>query len=312
MSLEVQLQTISSALDFAKAQQMTIVDASNTARLATYIVRNQKRVARPIRGLWRAMAELVTPEEAKRAIRVGGLPVEWRTEWERTITSFVREDFNRILEGVFIEVGEAVARRVNALPRKEFEFRPTQQRVIREIEAHGGDLITRLLRAQLEAIKAALLEYVVAEGLTPFELAKRLRNLVGLTEGYANAVLRLERELTAAGLARDAIAKQIEKYAAFLHKVRAEMIARTELSFGYNRGQLEAILQAREEGWLAGEVVKIWTTTGQTGRVCEDCEELDGQALPLDGTFSAGDHEPVESPPLHPQCGCSLTYETRR
>lgn len=303
-----ELQSISAALDFAKVQRVTIVDASNTARLAAYIVRNRKKVSRPFLSLWRDMAEFMTPEEAKRAIRVGGLPVEWRKEWERAIGEFVRGDLKRIQTAVFSEVGEEVARRVNALPRKGFAFHATRDRVQERIETHGAELITQVTEAQILAARAALLQYVVTEALTPFELAKRLRNFIGLTERYANAVLRLERDLVAEGLARDVIARQVEKYAEFLHKVRAENIARTELSFGYNAGQLEAIRQAREDGWLVGDVYKKWNTTGQTGRVCDECEELDGEEVRENEAFSAG----IEAPPLHPQCGCGLSYETRR
>lgn len=308
MSLEVQLQTISSALDFAKAQRVTIIDASNTARLAAYVVRNRKRISRPLLSLWRTMAGFMTPEEAKRAIRVGDVPVEWKKEFEQRIREFVRDDLKRIETAIFSEVGEEVARRVNALPRKEFAFHATRDRVQQRIEDHGAELVTRVTEAQILAARAALLEYVVTAALTPFELAKRLRNFIGLTERYANAVLRLERDLIAEGLARDVIEKQISRYAEFLHKVRAENIARTELSFGYNYGQLEAIGQAREDGWLLGEVRKTWNTTGQTGRVCEDCEELDGEEVGVDEDFSAG----VAAPPLHPSCGCGLSYETRR
>ena len=303
-----QLQSISSALDFAKAQRVTIIDASNTARLASYIVRNRKKVSRPVLGLWRGMAEFITPAEAKRAIRVGDVPVEWKKEFERAIGEFVKDDLGRIQTAIFAEVGDEVARRVNAIRRKDFAFSATRQRVQERIEAHGGELITRVTKAQILAARAALLEYVVTEALTPFELAKRLRLFIGLTERYANAVLRLERNLLAGGLSRDVIAGQVEKYATFLHKVRAENIARTELSFGYNHGQLAAIGQAREDGWLVGEIIKKWNTTGQTGRVCEECEAMDGEEVRENEAFSAG----VEAPPLHTCCGCGLSYETRR
>ncbi len=303
-----ELQAISSALDFAKADRVTIIDASNTARLAAYITRNGGRVSRPLRAHWRAMAEFITVEEAKRAIRVGDVPVEWKREFERAIGEFVRGDFRRAQMNVLSEVGEATARRVNSLPRKEFVFGATRERVLKYVEEYGGKLITRLVEIQVLAAKVALLQYIVTEALTPYELAKRLRHFIGLTDRYAQAVLRLERGLVAEGLAKDVIGRQVEKYATFLHKVRAENIARTELGNAYNRGQLEAIFQAREDGWIVGEVWKIWVTTGQSGRVCPDCEALDGEAVRLEEQFSAG----VDAPLLHPQCGCSLAYETRR
>jgi len=303
-----QLQSILSTLDFAKAARVVIIDASNTARLAAYIVRNRKKVTRPVRALWRGMAELITPEEAKRATRVGGLPVEWIKEWERAIGEFAAGDLKRVQTVIFSEVGEAVARRVNALPRKEFVFGTTRQRILDVIKSHGAEFVTNQTQVQIKAINTALMRYVQFEAMTPFELAKRLKNLTGLTERYAKAVLRLEQDLVRQGLADEAIAKQVERYAEFLHKVRAENISRTELSFGYNHGQLEAIGQAREDGWLVGDVYKKWNTTGQTGRVCDECEELDGEEVRENEAFSAG----VEAPPLHPSCGCGLSYEARR
>lgn len=301
------LQKIAEALEYAQAGQ-TIIDASNTARLAAYVVRNRKKVTRPVRALWRGMAEFMTPEEAKRAIRIGGLPIEWRKEWERVITAFVGGEIGRIQEAIFAEVGEEVARRINRLPQKEFVFGTTTQRILDVIKDHGAELVTNSTQAQIKAINVALMRYVQFEAMTPFELARRLRNYIGLTERYANAVVRLEQDLISQELGRDVIAKQVERYTDFLHKVRAENISRTELSFGYNHGQLEAIGQARDGGWLQGEVRKKWNTTGQSGRVCEECEELDGEEVGVDEDFSAG----VAAPPLHPSCGCGLSYEVRR
>ena len=301
------LQAITEMLEYMQAGR-TIIDVSNTAKLAVYIAQRSRRMSRPLRALWRAMAEFMTPEEAKRAIRVGGVPIEWRKEFERAIGKFVRDDLKRIETDIFEEVGNGVARRVNVLPRKEFTFQATHGRVQERIANHGAELLTRSTEAQIAAARIALLEYVVAEALTPFELAKRLRNFIGLTERYADAVLRLERSLIAEGLAKDIIAGQVERYATFLHKVRAENIARTELSFGYNYGQLEAIRQAKEDGWLKGEVRKRWVTTGQAGRVCEECEALDGEQVRESEMFSVG----VEAPPLHPSCSCCLSYEARR
>jgi hypothetical protein len=304
----IELQTLSSPPRYLMAQGQTIIDPSNTARLASYIARNSQKVARPFRSLWSSMAEFLTPAEAKRAIRIGGMPPEWQKEFERAIREFVLEDVARIQTAIFSEVGKDVARRVNALPRKDFAFNATRQRVQQRIETHGAELVTRSVEAQILALRAALLEYVVTEAMTPFTLAKKLRLFIGLTERYSRAVLRLERDLVMEGLAPNMVASQVERYAAFLHKVRAENIARTELSFGYNFGQLEAINQASESGWLLGEVFKKWNTTGQSGRVCEDCEALDGEEVRQEEVFSAG----VEAPPLHPQCGCGLSYETRR
>ena len=78
---------------------------------------------------------------------------------------------------------------------------------------------------------------------------------------------------------------------------RALVIARTEVSFAHNQGQLEG---AKESG-LA---YKAWYAADDEAE-CEDCQgNADEGVLEISDGFSSGD----DAPPVHPNCRCSLVY----
>lgn len=106
----------------------------------------------------------------------------------------------------------------------------------------------------------------------------------------------------------DAVAEALEgegidsAYDAILAAVgddaRADMIARTEIMDASNEGLAQSWDQAVEAGLLSGNELKVWIATSGC---CSDCEELDGEEVPMKEDFSCGD-----DPPLHPNCRCTM------
>jgi SPP1 gp7 family putative phage head morphogenesis protein len=97
-------------------------------------------------------------------------------------------------------------------------------------------------------------------------------------------------------------------------RARAEMIARTETARAQEAGRH---YQAQD----AGAVRKVWSADAAC---CEFCAEVDGKTVDIesdffsqgdqiklddDGPKMALDYEDVGYPPLHPNCGCTLTYD---
>ena len=83
-------------------------------------------------------------------------------------------------------------------------------------------------------------------------------------------------------------------------KVRAKMIAVTEVTNSYAGGNLET--------WRASGLVekKRWNTAGTD--VCPICVGLDQQVVPLNATFiSDYDGSVYDRPPAHPRCKCWVT-----
>lgn len=81
---------------------------------------------------------------------------------------------------------------------------------------------------------------------------------------------------------------------------RARRIARTEALRGANWGTLE--------GYRQSDIVKykVWLAAVDA---CEYCEAINGTKKKLDELFTVGPWE-VQAPPAHPNCRCTLTYET--
>jgi hypothetical protein len=91
-------------------------------------------------------------------------------------------------------------------------------------------------------------------------------------------------------------------------KSRAQTIARTETSRAVHSASLES---ARQSGVVAG---KQWLLSSNA---CEQCQaaaaKTESDAIPLDAEFDhhAGNptYASIVSPPLHPHCRCSVTYQ---
>lgn len=81
-------------------------------------------------------------------------------------------------------------------------------------------------------------------------------------------------------------------------KVRAKRIAVTEVTNAYAGGNLET--------WKASEVVdyKRWYTAGTD--VCDVCQSLEGQEVPLSAMFIADDGSMYYRPPAHVNCKCYM------
>lgn len=120
----------------------------------------------------------------------------------------------------------------------------------------------------------------------------------------------LANELSETSLERiqDAIARALEgdgldaAYDDILDAVgdeaRADMIARTEIMDAANQGLAQSWNDARDEGLLPPDTMKVWIATSGA---CDDCDALDGEEVLFDDDFSSGD----DMPPAHPNCRCT-------
>lgn len=94
------------------------------------------------------------------------------------------------------------------------------------------------------------------------------------------------------GLSNDDLAAMLEENYAF-SETRAETIARTETALADCRGNLVLYTKSGlvdSKQWITG------------AGCCEDCQEVDGETVALDGMFSIG----VDAPPAHPNCRCDF------
>jgi len=170
-----------------------------------------------------------------------------------------------------------------------------KDRVLRFVELEwqkrGASLITKINNEQREVLQFVLNYYMTAEPVSPYDLSRKLRPFIGLTEPQAQRLQKLAEELSKE-MSPAQVQKALEKYSQQMIRYRAKVIARTELNYAYNHGAI-----ANMNDITAGadiKVKKVWLTT-EDDRLCEECMAMDGKEADLNGSFGE-----VDAPPLHP------------
>jgi SPP1 gp7 family putative phage head morphogenesis protein len=189
-----------------------------------------------------------------------------------------------------------------------YAFNQTNPEAARWARQQSARLVVEISSATRQAIRA-IIRQAFDHGLPPAQSAKLIRDVIGLTQRQALAVMNYQVKLMANGVPPARAALMAEKYAAKLHRMRALTIARTETMAASNEGQQQLWDQAMENGYLDPRMHKIWIATGgsKTG-TCNICLSLDGEIVPLDEAFSIGGN-----PPAHPRCRCSMgLYDPKR
>lgn len=112
-----------------------------------------------------------------------------------------------------------------------------------------------------------------------------------ITEGTRDMLRSLTQQAIDGGWSNDEFANAIKDSTAFSDS-RAETIARTESAFADTHGNIE--------GWRASGVVDKKQFLAAPD-CCDECQDLDGEVVGLDDTFSDGS----DGAPLHPKCRCA-------
>lgn len=279
--------------------------------LRGYLNNREPKIVRWLVNTWNAEREAIKYEELEYATTNKEVPLEWLLQWQQDYAEFIKSVLDPEWRGAIKSAGGHIERRIREVFQtgENFSFTPTGQRIEQWIQTRGGELIAQLSQTQLDAVRAILRHYTVEVPVSPQELGRILRPVIGLTEKQAKAVQRFRESLLAEGINQRQAERQALKYAGQLHRFRALRIARTELAFAYNQGQYEAIRQAQEAGMLQGRIAKEWMTADDE-RVCEHCGPLDGQVIGFEETFPGGTKTmpEIQTPPAHPLCRCTVGY----
>lgn len=196
-------------------------------------------------------------------------------------------------------IEEAMSEGAAATGVPGMSFDRANPEAIRWAKDRAGELVTQVTEQSRAAVRKIIARAVEGK-LTPREAARMIRNVVGLTELQADAVLNLQVRLLSQGKLAEAVQKAGDRYAARLLRYRAETIARTETVAAANEGQLQLWRQAQANGLLKANARRQWITTPDE-RLCPVCRPLNGKTAPLDGPFPGG----FMNPPAHPNCRCA-------
>lgn len=193
----------------------------------------------------------------------------------------------------------AVARRVNA---PAFRFDGGNPSAARAAQRYAARMVVEISHETMMALRAIVVRSI-REGIPPYDAARMIRPLIGLTTQQAQAVMNYRQGLIDLGLDSMRVNTLVDRYAARKLRERAETIARTETMKALNTGAREAWRQAQKTGLLGPGAVKEWITTPDE-RLCPVCQPMDGVQVPLGEPFRTG-NGPLQGPPAHPRCRCA-------
>ncbi len=190
-------------------------------------------------------------------------------------------------------------------------FDVTDPRAIAWAQRRAGQLIVEITDQQRGLVRNLITE-ALRDGITVDATAARVRQVVGLTDRYAQAVTnsraRTFESLLKAGLNPAQAAARADQladaYRQRLLQSRATTIARTEILAASNQGRYLAWQQGVEEGLIHPDSVKEWRTApamSRYGPPCVHCLPYNGIRTRWDQPFSNG----AMMPPLHPNCRCT-------
>jgi hypothetical protein len=224
----------------------------------------------------------------------------------------LREGFLRAYRQAIHDAGRAHA---EILPRRHlkkillddlavefgYSFNITNPRTVAWIERAADVSALNLLLGEQVGLRS-ILTRMFTEGIPPRAAARMIRDTVGLTPQYRQAVSNYARGLLERGYDIDYTLRKVSVYARRLRQQRAETIARTESIRASAKGQQEMWDQAVESGILDPmDVRKQWKVT-RDERLCPICAPLSDIMRRVNEPF------PTEGgmPPAHPNCRCAV------
>jgi SPP1 gp7 family putative phage head morphogenesis protein len=196
------------------------------------------------------------------------------------------------------------------------QFDVTNPEAVIFAEEHAAELVTAVTAETREAVNE-IVQRMFVEGIPPKQAAPLIKQVVGLTEKQANAVVNLHQRILTSpgkriyagktpirvpktGMSTEQLNRTLQKYSDKLQRQRAMNIARTETVKAANEGQMELWRQAQAAGRLPKVIKHEWIAS-PTERTCDICINANGEVKVVGELFSTG----TTNPPAHPSCRCS-------
>ena len=286
----------------------------NTAR-AQAILEREIRNSTPAliaatNKMWRAQIAELSDEVIAKAALTGDLPdsviASWEAETVALATATMVPQWDRSSRIGFAQLSEGIKRRFGST----IAFDDLRARIAEWVDARSLELINGMTGGQLTAIRETLKHYTVVEPISARDLGYILRRITPLSPRDAGAVRKFRDALAKQKLSSSVINRQVASYTTRLRRARALTIARTEVSFAYNRATMDTMREAQIQGKVRGVIVKRWWTA-LDNKVSTWCQGLHGVVVGLEGSYPATNKRAPNTltPPAHPNCRCSLLYE---
>lgn len=256
-------------------------------------------------SLWTTVRDRISPTDLALRLERDGSHAEtvpWGDIRDQLTTIYISHLGSLAKKTAIETVPSTLAVRFADPVETSLEFR---LRLLRAEEYLGGPefqrILTTLTSQEVEAVRQ-LLETSFSQGIAPLEIAAQIKNAIGLTPEYLQAISRYSRNLTVPDARRELLT---ERYRNKLLRYRAETIARTETIRAANIGQLRSWRTAADQGLLpANRTRRLWIITPDD-KLCGRCLSLRDTTTTLSGVYRVGSLY-VTTPPAHPRCRCAM------
>ena len=198
------------------------------------------------------------------------------------------------------------AEAIGAAPGISYGFDLTNPQAIAWVRTHGAALVTEVTDSTRLGIRA-LVDVAFREGVAPRDLARNIREVIGLHSRQVEAVQHFRARLTAEEVAPEVVDRRAGRYAQAQLRSRAQTIARTETLTASNQGQLALWEAARAQGHLDPATTRrVWLTTPDDLLDTEICEKMTDVETGLGDPWTLPDGRKVMIPTQsHPRCRCA-------
>ena len=285
MSVE-QLQQISEAIDvfFVKARRRE----RSLANFRRLLQANKRKLLLAVSEWMKLMIDQLQKGLNQVKGKKPRLTAERLADWK-----YVREQGEMILKPVLLQVlgvgGNAIVGRKIV---KQERFDPIGVEAVGWATEHSAELVTEVATETKKAIRTFIADGVNA-GKSIQNIASELRPVVGLTDRYGGAVGKFATELYTkpkySALSNAQRGSKIERYANKLHRVRTEMIARTETR--------NALWEGTFQGYGQMGIKRVEGVSGPGA--CDWCiDNIDGKV------YTLGEARSVAAD-SHPSCACA-------
>jgi hypothetical protein len=185
-----------------------------------------------------------------------------------------------------------------------FSFDGKNEAAQKQAKLRAARMVTRVSKETKEAVRALVVR-AIRDGIPPYEAARMIKSMVGLTALQAQGAMNYRASLIEQGHTLDRVDKLTDKYTERKIKERAWTIARTEIMDALNAGAEESWRQAKKKGFLSADAKKEFIVTGDE-RLCPVCGGMEDQQQPIDKPFITATGKPIRNPPVHPRCRCTM------
>lgn len=265
--------------------------------LDSFIDYNSPKLCTFLNHTWKKQQQAITYKQIREAIFAGQLDMGYLAQWQQDYSKFINQAYAPIAQSAV----EASAKALEGIIGQGAEA-ITHKHMGAFIKYQGGKLIREVSEEQYKAVNTLVRQAAMSDTMSARDLAKAIRPTIGLTKRQSQSAYNRYMAAIEDG-ATPAKAREIQaKYAARLHRQRAETIAITELAHAYNNAECMVVQDAYLFGNI-GSANKQWSTAFDE-RVCPTCGKMDGEKVSLFDPFSSG----LFVPPAHPRCRCTVNY----